>query len=258
MTVKQIENLLMLLAYFAERKKPATLADVVEQFGWPRSSTFNILTTLVENGYLYEPRARGGFYPSPRWLQIAQQIAEGEPLPDRLLQVMKLVAEETKETVWISAASGLHAVLIDVMESQASIRYTASPGSRVPIHATASGQALLCQLSDKDIGVILRKVSYTQYGGTSAPMSQQEVWDRIEAGRRQGWFQSAAAYSPDLGGVAVPIMDGTRAYAVTVAGPLFRVHDKIALHGQILHQAIAKVYGSTHSRDTLKNFNTEI
>ncbi len=254
MAVKQVENLLGLLEFFAERKSPATLADVVAHFGWARSSAFNILTTLVENGYLYEPKARSGFYPSPRWLQLAQSIAEGEPISEKLRQVMTELANETGETIWISASSGLFAVFIDIVESMANIRYTAKAGKRVPIHATASGQALLSQLPEQDRSVLLRKVSFERYGANT-PMSITEVLDQIEAGRRRGWFESASNYSPDLGGVAVPLVDGHRTYSVTVAGPLYRVRDKAVEHARCIHETINRIYGRDHSRTTLTNFD---
>lgn len=252
MPVKQIANLLKLLEFFAARQQPATLADVVAHFGWPRSSAFNILTTLVEAGYLYEPRARGGFYPSPRWLQLARTIAEGEPIPERLIRVMRDVAAETGETVWISAPSGLFAVFVDVVEARAGVRYAASAGNRVPLHATASGQALLSQLPDKDLGVLLRRVRFERYAEHS-PMSIDAVLAQIGTGRRRGWFRSASHYSPDLGGVAVPVADGHRMYAVTVAGPLYRVQDKAVQHARCLHETIARVYGPDHSSRTLRN-----
>ena len=72
MIVRQAAYVLDLFEYFAQRRQPATLAEVAEHFGWPRSSTFNLLTTLSEKGYLYEPRPRAGYYPTPRWLAVAK------------------------------------------------------------------------------------------------------------------------------------------------------------------------------------------
>ena len=68
MIVRQAANVLDIMEFFAQTKKPATLAEIADHFGWPRSSTFNLLATLSEKGYLYEPRPRAGFYPTPRWL----------------------------------------------------------------------------------------------------------------------------------------------------------------------------------------------
>ena len=81
MIVRQAANVLEIMEFFAQTRKPATLAEIADHFGWPRSSTFNLLATLSEKGYLYEPRPRAGFYPTPRLLTMAQMISEVEPLP---------------------------------------------------------------------------------------------------------------------------------------------------------------------------------
>src|SRR3546814_5062662 len=59
MIVRQAANALEILEYFARRLKPATPAEIAEDLGWPRSSTFKLVGTLASKGYLYEPRARG-------------------------------------------------------------------------------------------------------------------------------------------------------------------------------------------------------
>src|ERR1700751_5096633 len=93
MIVRQAVNVLEIMEFFAHTKKPATLAEISDHFGWPRSSTFNLLATLSEKGYfnrrappwekayLSEPRRRGGYYPTPRWLTLARMFSEVEPLP---------------------------------------------------------------------------------------------------------------------------------------------------------------------------------
>ena len=250
MTVRQIENLVALLEYFAERQKPATLADIVRQFDWPRSSAFNILTTLIEAGYLYEPRARGGYYPTQRWLQLGQALAEGEPVPEALRNIIRTLAATTGETAWISAPSSLFAVFLDVVEATAAVRYAAAPGQRVPIHITASGQALLSKMPPQDRDVLLRKVSFGHWG-PKAPQSIAEVQAALTEGSARGWFHSAAAYSPDLGGVSVPVVIGERIFSLTVAGPLYRVAEMAETHATAIHDAIATEFGRDHSTATL-------
>ncbi|UCI31965.1 IclR family transcriptional regulator [Mesorhizobium sp. B4-1-4] len=252
MTVKQIENAIALLEYFADRKRPATMADVAEHFGWPRSSTFHILTTLARIGYLYEPRIREGFYPTPRWLQLVSAIAEAEPIPEGLLRIMRGLADRTGETVWISAASGQYAVFLDVIESEAPVRYAAKPGKRVPIHLTASGLALLSQLDERDREIILRKATFEDRG-PNAPTNLDEVRAELTAGRQRGWFRSASYYSPDLGGVSVPVMLSDRLFAMTIAGPLFRVEALFDRFASAIYETIATEYGSDCSNTTLEN-----
>lgn len=240
MTVRQARNVLRLLEFFAERKAPATLAEIAGAFGWPRSSAHNILTTLAEEGFLYEPRARAGFYPTPRWLQLAREVADAEPIPEALIRIIHQLAAETGETVWISAPSGLHAVMLVVVESRAPIRYAARSGDRVPLHATASGQALLSRMPPRDVDVLLRRVEFVRHAAHT-PMTRAAVTRALAAGKARGWFSSASGYSPDLGGVAAPVEVAGRLFAVTVAGPLFRVEARMADSGAALAAALAEV-----------------
>ena len=78
-------------------EQPATLAEIADHFGWPRSSTFNLLAALSEKGYLYEPRPRAGFYPTPRWLAMARMISEVEPLPPWTHTLISDLSAETGE-----------------------------------------------------------------------------------------------------------------------------------------------------------------
>src|SRR3546814_2759018 len=99
MIVRQAANALEILEYFARRLKPATPAEIAEDLGWPRSSTFKLVGTLASKGYLYEPRARGGYYPSPRWLVLAEAVASAEPLPDQYQRLAQDLMRATGATV---------------------------------------------------------------------------------------------------------------------------------------------------------------
>ena len=50
MIVRQAANVLEILEYFAKRLRPATAAEMAEDLGWPRSSTFKIVATLASKG----------------------------------------------------------------------------------------------------------------------------------------------------------------------------------------------------------------
>lgn len=238
MQVKQAANVLDLLEFFAERRASASLAEVSQHFGWPRSSTFNLLSTLVSRGFLYEPRARGQFYPTPRWLTLAQDVAAAEPLPESLASLLQDVATQTGETAWIAARSGQHAVFLEVIESQALVRYAAKVGTRVPLHATATGQSIMSQMTPAQQSTILRKAEFKRYG-PGTPMSIQAVEASMREALGRGWFVSSSAFTADLGGIAIPIVIGERIFALTVAGPWFRVEERLEQMAHIMHNAVA-------------------
>src|SRR5262249_13622069 len=105
MIVRQAANVLEIMEFFAQMKKPATLADIAPLFGGPRSSTSTRLAPLSDKGYLCEPRRRGGYYPTPRWLAMARQVSEVEPLPSWTHALISDLSAETGETASIVAPS---------------------------------------------------------------------------------------------------------------------------------------------------------
>jgi IclR family transcriptional regulator, acetate operon repressor len=252
MIVRQAAYVLDVLEYFAQLKRPATSAEVADHFGWPRSSTFNLLTTLAEKGYLYEPRPRAGYYPTPKWLEMARMIADVEPLPAWTHAVVVELSAETGETVAIAAPAGTMAVFIDVVESSEPIRYFAQIGHRIPIHATASGRALLLQYARDERDALYRKVEFRQYGA-STPISIDAVEAELRSSVDRGYCQSFGDYSRDLAGIAIPLPLGDRRLSVVVAGPEFRVRPKADDIVMLLTKVVRR-HAPDMTTDRIKSF----
>lgn len=239
MSVKQAANVLELLEYFARRKAPATLAEISDDLDWPRSSTFNIVATLTSRGYLYEPRARAGYYPSPRWTSILQDIGEADPLPQAVIAMVDKIAAETGETTCISTASGTNAMFLYVRESTQPIRYFAQIGTRVPIHASSAGRALLAQMPRKDRDALYRKITFEHYSDTT-PMSIDAIESALRLAAERGHDESNSEFIPDLAGVAVPLSLGGRQLSIVTAGPVSRCLDRRAATADTIHRAIRR------------------
>lgn len=238
MEVKQISNLLQLLEYFAQRQGPATLADIAQDLAWPRSSTHNLLATLLNKGYLYEPQARKGYYPSALWQDVLGRIAQAAPLSEAMHSLLQAAAERTGETAVLAGVSGGDALFLAVVESPHAVRYTAHIGKRVPLHATATGRALLVQMPAPQRAALLHKARFERHT-ESTRMSVQAVEDEIALSTQRGWFEGAAEYSQDLGGIALPLPASGRQLALLVAGPLSRMQGRQAEVAAALQQEIA-------------------
>lgn len=236
MPAKQATNELKLLEYFARTKRPATLSELARGLDWPRSSTFNLIRTLLESGYLYEPRKRGGVYPTTRWLSLARDVCSAFPLTDEVASLLTSLAETTGETVYIAGPAGTSAVTLHVVESPATIRYVTYIGKRIPIHTTAAGRAILSQYDERERSRILASVEFVQYQPSSL-MSIDAVEREIAASLRRGYFQSRTEFTADVVGIAVALpFDGWR-MALSIAGPTYRTSDRLRELGSMATDA---------------------
>jgi DNA-binding IclR family transcriptional regulator len=238
MEVKPVSNLLALLEYFAQRQAPATLADIAQDLGWPRSSAHNLLGTLLAKGYLYEPQARKGYYPSSSWQQVLGQIQAAAPLPDSLHRLLLALTERTGETSVLAGISGGAALFLDVVESPHAVRYTAQIGKCVPLHATATGRALLAQMPAAERKSLLNKAHFERHTATTL-MSVQAVEEEIGRSEHRSWYTGAAEFSQDLGGIALPLAYPGRQLAVLIAGPTSRMQGRDAQIATLMQAEIA-------------------
>ncbi|NDV01221.1 IclR family transcriptional regulator [Pseudoroseicyclus tamaricis] len=239
MYVKQAANVVELLEFFATHGEAATIAEIADTLGWPRSSTFNIIGTLVEKGYLYEPRSRGGYFPSPRWQTIIRQIEERDPVPTALIDLIDTIAERTGETTALASASGLHVIMLYVRESRQPIRYFASIGTRVPIHASSVGRAILVQMSEKEREALYRKLVFEKYS-TTTPMSIERIEAELRAAGERGYHQSQSEYIADLAGASVPLPFGGKRLSIVSAGPVSRCLERRGDMAAIMREAISE------------------
>lgn len=221
MLVRQAANALQILEYFAERKRPATSAEISEDLSWPRSSTFKLVGTLASMGYLYEPLTRGGFYPSPRWFELSEKVSRADPLPADLHTLVRKICQKTGETTAIAAPAGIHAMFVDVEESRQPVRYITRVGERVPIHASSAGRALLAQMTVEERQSLYRKIQFKRYSRTT-PMNSKRVESDLTKAAARGFHQSHSEYTPDLAGVAVPLTYRSRRLSIVVVGPISR------------------------------------
>lgn len=243
MHVKQAANVLELLEFFARERRPATLAEISDALGWPRSSTFNLVTTLADQGFVYEPYQRRGYYPSPRWLALAQTIAAAEPLPEAVHLIAAEVARASGETTLVGAPAGTAVSFVHVIESAQPVRYFAQVGDRVPLQASSVGRALLAQYPLAERKAIYRKLSFEAFSPTT-PLTVAAIEAELADAATRGYHQSNAEYLPDLAGVACPLPSAQRRLALVVAGPVSRCLARRAEIAAIIQAAIARQGGA--------------
>lgn len=238
MIVRQVQNVFQILELFAIRRSPATLTEIADHFGWPRSSTFNLIETLCSNGFLYEPKFRGGYYPTSKLLKMASDAIVGGPISERLRVCITNIVQRTDETAALCALSGPQTIFVEVVESSSPIRYFAQVGQRVPTHTTSAGRALLSLLNKKERSAILQKCEWIRYAPETI-MTMDAMHKEIEQTQKNGWAKNINGFEPDLIGLAVPVSLEDRQFSMMVAGPSYRMKDRIPELVQMLQDEVA-------------------
>ena len=156
--VQSLMRALALLNRIAESPDDgASLTDLAQQVGLPTSTAHRLLTTLEQERYVrfnHEQRT---------WTVGVQAFVTGSAFTKTRSLValarahMRRLMEEGGETVNLAVEDEGEAVYLAQVECRQMMRVFARPGSRVPLHCSAVGKAILSATSDKRLSKILHQ-----------------------------------------------------------------------------------------------------
>ena len=233
MNVKTAGRTLDLFEAFARERKPLSLSQLARAIGAPVSSCFGIVRTLEARGYLYEVKARGGFYPTRLLFERARVIVTHDPLAQRFVPLLDKLRDQTGETVLLSKRLEHQAAYIEVIESPHSIRYSPKVGEFKPLHSSASGKALLGSLAPELRNELLAGMKLPRV--TSKTITSRAALEAdLAQGRARGWYVTRGETVADLMAVAVPVAVNGETYSVALAGPMNRMEGALKRHAKLL------------------------
>lgn len=153
-----LERGITILQYLAESGGSASVTVIAERLELPLSTTFRLLKTLENADFIYQDAQLGLwniglelFSVGSSYLRNSDVITVARPLTRRLM----LLAGETAN---LAICNSAEAVLINQCECKSLVRMCAPLGSRLPLHASGAGKALLYSLDEQEaLELIMRK-----------------------------------------------------------------------------------------------------
>jgi DNA-binding IclR family transcriptional regulator len=203
----------------------ARVTELAKELNMNKGTVHNHLSTLlaeeivIRDGDKYDVGLRllelGGYARDSRMLYRV-----GEPEIERLAnqtgELVNLVVEEYGKGVYIAFERGDRAVELN--------RY---PGLRQPLHSTASGKAILAQLSEDRVDKIINR-SGLEPETENTITDRDELEDQFQDILEQGYALDDEESVPGLRCVGAPIVDpdGNVPGAISVSAPTNRITNK--------------------------------
>lgn len=211
----------------------------------PKSSLLPLLRTLTARGYLEQGRA-GEYRLGPKAAELGTRARAGRDLAELARPALEALMRRTGETVFLATltADGAGIAYVDKVESEHIIRYSSGVGDRRPLHATASGKAILAFLPEARRAELLASmdlVRYTERTIATLPALRASLEDV----RRAGVCVNVEEIVPGACGIAAPILDreGAVVAACAIGGPTDRVRPRLgelAAHVKATAETIAR------------------
>lgn len=235
--VKTALRVIEIIEIFAREGKPLSLTELARELEAPVSSCLGLIRTLTSQGYLYETGRRQGYYPTGRLLAMAQRIAQSDPILEKVGPTLTALRDAVAETVVLGklAPSG-EVVYLEVMPSPHPISYVADPGAQRHVHSNSLGKALLSLMSSEERRKLLKGRTLERFNERTL-VTLDALEEEIARSRERGWFQNLGESMMDVGAIAWPLSIGGGEYAVSIAGPLYRIEPNLEPLAQQLRVA---------------------
>ncbi len=238
-----------LLEVLVREGRPLTLAEAVAASGWPKPTVHRLLGQL-EAGELLAREPDGRRYAvAPRLLRLSESALAGSTQQGVRHAVLRHLVADVGESCNLTALSGAEVVYLDRIESAFPLQFNLRPGTRVPIHCSASGKLLLAHLPAAQRNALLDGLPLARYTATTLD-NREALEAEFRRIRKDGYSVDAEEFVEGLVCVAVPVPaqhGGIPRCAVALQAPVARMSLAQAIERlprlQAAAQALARTWG---------------
>lgn len=180
-----ITRVLDILEAVASSERPLTPTELSDVLDIPKASIHRLCATLEEQGYLQARMNGRGLLPGYRFHQVALGVLASSPYRAQRHAILTGLSVEIGETCNISVPDGSEMIYFDRAETHWPVRIQLQIGSRVPVHATASGKMFLSSLPPAKRQRILSNTVLTRHTGntiTDLQVLENELGEIAERG----------------------------------------------------------------------------
>ncbi|WP_335991374.1 IclR family transcriptional regulator [Glycomyces sp. MUSA5-2] len=220
--VQSVERALALLEALDTAGDAVGIGELAAATGLPAGTIHRLLRTLVDRGWAHQ-------LPDRRYMlgtRIARMGASANALLGRRARpVLRAVAVELGETANLAVLAADAAEYVAQVAGTHSMRMFTEVGSRVPLHSTGVGKALLSRLPDETVRDLLRRMGMPRFTDTTITDPERMVRE-LAAVRERGYAVDDGEMELGVRCVAVPFTAGVR-FAISVSGPAPRMTDAL-------------------------------
>ncbi len=224
-TIQSIDKALDLIELLSEHGS-MSLIELTDMLNQPKSSTYRIILTLENRGFISRSDEDGKYCLGYKQLIITKNLLERNNIRSASLLEMKKLSDIYGDTVNLGVLIDGEIMYVEIIESTHALRMTDSVGSRSPFHATAMGKAITAHLPERVVQELLDRHGLPPV--TEQTISTPERFkEELEKVRRNGYALDNQEIVEGAHCVAAPIfgMFGNVYGAISLSGPMHRYTD---------------------------------
>lgn len=209
-----IDRVIMLLEALLRQRAPMRVGDIAKMIDAPRSTTYEIVNSLLEAEMLENVGTEGHVYFGRSMHLFGWAYSHHNAHYRRIIETMDRLAAETGQTVQLCGLRGNKYTVLDCRDSPGPFRISSDVGVEVPMPWTASGRLLLCHMTDDEVRAFVPTEDYRLPDGRI--IREADFLADIASARSLGYSETSALADRFTWCMAAPIRDGYGAITRTL------------------------------------------
>lgn len=227
--ISAVERAMKILELFLDGSESLSVPDFVGLLNLPRSTTHELVRTLVNLGYLFPDKN------NPRKFSLGLKIFElGGAYTSNLdfvregQDIVKAIAAKCGETVNLGVLQNASVIYIMKVDSVYPVRLFSAVGRRIPAHATALGKMLLSALPDEEVQSLYENTEKLEAITSSSITSMTQLLKELAEVRKSGIAFDNSESTPEVQCIAAPVYnhDGEMIAAMSVTVLTTRINSE--------------------------------
>jgi len=203
--IKSVAKAIDIINLFSTDEPRLSLGEISRRLDIPKGTVHNLLNTLALYGII-EKTDDERYALGATLIAMTQAVRVNVELRDRAAPLLRQMADECRETVYLTTLDGDQALYIYAIESSRRLMARTAVGDRVPLHCTSVGKATLSAMPDEEVVKIMGRVGTPAF--TKSTITDLDALrSELEETRRRGYAIDRQEHESGTFCVGAPILD---------------------------------------------------
>jgi DNA-binding IclR family transcriptional regulator len=221
--IQSVSHAFDVLEQFSDETDELGVTELSKRLKLHKNNVFRLLATLESRGYIEQNKATENYRLGLGCLKIGQTFVAQMGLLRQARPILEELVAKTGETSYIGVLRRGEVVALQSVEADQAVRAISLIGRALPLHATAAGKVHIAFESPEGLKNALPETLTKLTDRTLT--KRTELLADLKAASECGYTSESGEYLADLGAIAVPIRDYTRAVvgSLAISAPEYRL-----------------------------------
>lgn len=220
--MRSVQRILAVFESFTAERSSLTLQEIADRIELPKSTTFRIVQSLDQAGYLVRLEDQQ-YCLSFRFTRLAGLVKSTLGIREIARPILVELAEKTKETISLHTISGQNRVCIDAVSTDSSpLRAVVQAGEQIPLLVGSGSTVLMAYMPKEDVAPLVTAVA------KATKRTKTDVLADFEKVREQGYSVSHGERLLGISAISAPIKDVHEEvhYCLSLGAPTVRLQTR--------------------------------